>query len=1602
MDKPKFPKKKGIIRLPVQQYSNIALPEMQVNKEVIKKLFQIVEEGDVGKIKEYMLNSNISLSVRNDETGESLLHGVIQSSSLTDEEKYNLCNFLIEHNALVDVPDNHGLRPLHLAAKYQNNKIIDLLLRSHANANSLDSQMMSPLHHAVQGRSAECKYNKLIKKESEIIKPQNSLEKDVILETIRGKIAEYMYHDDYTNNYLSHINRTLANIHGIYEQELKSGKKKLIGDIADILVDTKKLPELKEKSITDKIIESKIGTDNFLTGILKEALENIQIKPNTPNGWGPGDEDINKILSYKKFDVLLREIQTKIIRDKNTSQQEYMSTSSQLSTKIDKLKSDIDNGFENLARIQWCNYALRINYDMQVAGTIGNDYSLHDDKLKEILLNEKDHEINNVEIDIDGATRLTNDYMAHNIANPAIVRATQEKIEEFRNNKKKITSYKLSHDRTPAGIFTDETVNRHTGKFPELYDVPSIDLLDLPYIHTIADADVNPLTNSRGESYYFLSNLKYYMKRIGDHNAIIKRNFEVFENHFSNNVQHHLYHKILTSLSSSILNLILNLCMVDDELLTVNSKIDLLFNDYRYLKGKHSSEKLRHNFLYDNIIASCQYLHDTFTKFSDNIKTTYSVAVALYLQINKFIKTINATSAFNFVKIYNQPGNINEYYDLYDNNVPELEKLPSDLIAFAGQIPELFQVTEIKIAKAKIVESFVPKITNEFNISYIAENTNTNLVKLIKPIVNSKIDLALGITEIPYPEYVPNTSLPKIGYLNDNLAYLSPNITIEHGNVTKDAGKLESADASLAGNIGFSDRVSLEIKSPAMNCVGSLLGFHLKLIKFKIIENIIKNLHDPLIAAATSISPAVPIPVHLVNLVTECIKYKTKLSTIVHLEDYDFSIIYTFVGKTVEEIIHSMIKNLISRASLKSALSVSKETKIGDLPSTILSIIKADDRINIQGPDSGFSFRMNEIYDEIINTYPGRIIDTSALNYTNLLVDEDAKANEHAIYNYSFNTKKNEAECFKINFDTISKLIEGGARINSRDIVGNTPLFYAIELKHLELIELLVLRHGAIVNTKLVRNKLGVTPLKFVFNTYYSHIGILFDEKDPIKKLNDPLYKPIKESFHDKIATLFPDKLDGVKMLRYSQNIIKQFVSMLNHYFFMTMKSYPYGWSFEDNEKLMTLLAPHLQNIPKGDIPIMNYDLSILQIEGIKSNNVYSEKLKLLQKELDEVTTNTTNIGAEIINLYKEKNVLGSDPVSNAFRIAEIDDAIAELGVRLAPNDAKKLALEAKMIKYQEDFQNANKFEEPKLVKRAISPRNSRNIGLLYDSIFKEVVNSNISPFKYQKNTDLTTYQKLWDIYLNDSTKTFNITHIHLVLLKLQKQIIQDFDKDINKDETFESIKLITKLYKSVFGRLALDYEQLPQEYNKESNYVLTNVMNIIIHVVRHTIFVGFYNVIVKLITKYVIDINPKDSSQYNDYEYTLYVSKIVNEIIDYGKAGESELMKYVIDVMPRMLTKSLLKIFESESDPEKLTTNNKAYFETINNILFKSIGAKFSSEKIKNDLDTYIYPYFDILTTQFVEQLKICADGYMRYLINDMKYLEMLTLLSNKAKLEI
>lgn len=598
--------------------------------------------------------------------------------------------------------------------------------------------------------------------------------------------------------------------------------------------------------------------------------------------------------------------------------------------------------------------------------------------------------------------------------------------------------------------------------------------------------------------------------------------------------------------------------------------------------------------------------------------------------------------------------------------------------------------------------------------------------------------------------------------------------------------------------------------------------------------------------------------------------------------------------------------------------------------------------------------------------------------------------------NYTFGQQITQEQCYKINPVIVKILANYHANVNQKDAVFFTPLHYAIETLHVDLIKELINNHATVFRFNSNKTMSTPTPYESFVNSYKLHDRIVYDVNilGMMNKLYMPLYKDIKTNLESR--TEYKNSI-----IKYLDIIYPQTLIMYNNLFYNYMISYINSWGYDDSEKLKRIMYKNI---------IDDYASNNKEIKKF-ADKLKSPILPLLNISEYSIMKDTTNMGVlkyseeekELLIATKEKDLIKlNHEIDNL--IQESDDnperkSILEGRIKELLDKKQKLILERNALSSEKTNISTHLNTESNKIKTELQQRinnftldaSIRSPAKIYQKIFDNVINSG----EYNGHEDFYLYNEMWQQNIIYNSK--HISNIHFMTILTESILLQ---RKINNKQDLENLKdeftVLDKLFKNVFCPMINDYKYLSQD--TDDNYMMAEVMKIFIHNTAYILCSNLYLAIIKTATTYLISLNPKKLSKLSDNNYNEAVTKIMNNVVK--KDGEKpKLELFIIKTMPEKLVKFVLKIYSDELDEDRKIDNLDIFFTKINALIMENntIPINQDSSLIKN-LNAYIYPYYKDIFTLVIESMKVLIENYNRYIINQSRYIDIMVTVLNKA----
>ncbi len=263
---------------------------------------------------------------------------------------------------------------------------------------------------------------------------------------------------------------------------------------------------------------------------------------------------------------------------------------------------------------------------------------------------------------------------------------------------------------------------------------------------------------------------------------------------------------------------------------------------------------------------------------------------------------------------------------------------------------------------------------------------------------------------------------------------------------------------------------------------------------------------------------------------------------------------------------------------------------------------------------------------------------------------------------------------------------------------------------------------------------------------------------------------------------------------------------------------------------------------------------------------------------------------------------------------------------------------------------------------------------------------------------DITTYNKLWTRYINDQSAYTNLYNLPYVVAALEKKSMSLYTSNQISIQEFNGIIAnVSKLYSSIIDQFCRDYEELPYSYKTGENYALDQVVDIMIHTIRHNIMISLNNAVSKALTLYV----QQQQTNNNNYifttpaEYSRYITGLVSNVMD------DRMFNYIIHILPEKFVKVALNVFEGDDDHDRLITKSLTLFDPILNMIQQNGTIPITNDStVYTLLQKQLFPLFNDTLTITITESKNMIDNYIRYLRNENNQIKIVKILEDKANM--
>lgn len=1018
----------------------------EIAEELVTKAFATVSSGDIDDIKKMVSQNNTTLNMRN-ETGESLVHAVLRSENpkLSQDDKYELCVYLVRNGSPTGSFDKNNVTPLHLASKEQNLKLVKFLLETGSEINHQDNQNMTALHYVVQADSFPCKPRKKVK--SMIPKPKTDMTLNMKMLTIN--IIEILHHQIF-EKYIKGITSTINKYDIMAIGRINSIKDNYLEQILKIIEDDSLEEENKSKSVEKRQFDLHNEVENTIKQSLNESISKMDIKPDIDQGWGP--DNINTILPRNNLNEHLQ-------NEKNTTFASIRDTLSTLSVMNNASQDMITKMYESYEHIQNAidhNYHMRYNAFTYNSG-IGseNDVSLTENQLSDIISHEnKDMYYHEIGVHGKVDNRDGRFQLACGRDVPKVLLGTKNERDEWNRITARITTYFLpvvNNRGNDAHGNTRESDLANSAYVAKGRDTREIERnINASKNPADANKDINDVTNNiltryivgtnlagGPVSFLFITKLSHALHRIDIYTDALRRNF----NTLAGQVHNCNYHgKVIENVNRIIIqavNIALNIVRAKSEEQYIRQQISELTNALQSKTRNHKNHPFHYTMEY--ALENVNSLNTVVTEIYQSLDAEYNNLNTLFGNLSSVLTHVNVKVAADSIQSYFRIGadgikddsNIT-YNDLYKISLGHVKSLPSfsefSKLVGGDSIDDTDE-NNVRESVNKAVKNFANSINSESFTIYLSNTSNIEIDTIcpghsrfinvlpshIRTIADDPYNLNSGddpltdaggiiggggVSNIDIShqkDKIRNHQVAQSGFIlpknlkdaNNGAGSLVADVSnirtnkVDIVNNGEGLGTLlNAAIDDTNGNIGFDRAVDMKIQDGTLESVRPLLGTFIYNIKYILIQNILKLYNNDTTKGYPAARTSILNPGNT--------KDKKIIDDINHIKseiDITIKSVYNITDSKkhlysiVAKIADELINSHIINSIKKTSITISKQILKDNSPTVDRERFAPYNRMFIDKKDTGFKLNFNTLFDEIIE---GFLMRRNAKAYTSL------------------------------------------------------------------------------------------------------------------------------------------------------------------------------------------------------------------------------------------------------------------------------------------------------------------------------------------------------------------------------------------------------------------------------------------------------------------------------------------------------------------------------------------------------------------------------------------------------------------------------------------
>lgn len=319
-------------------------PEIKVPDKINSQLFAVVQDGDLQKLQDFVLETKSRLTQTEFKTKNTVIHKVLMlpDNIANNKQKLELLKFLSNNMSTLDSPNANSNWPIHLASTLGDEDIIEFFVGKRVSLDVADSSGNTPLHNAIYGSSIPCPIESKIGQLGEF--KDHSKQMPDIYKTLNRYLINLLNTDPKINKKIINAINTIDQMNLIYKDT--DIERKIKNDMINILIGENIQNQINGIDIKKKFEELIASNESVITREFKKSTSTMIIQPGN-TGWGYSEQE-NQITNQKRILTKTTTELKKNISDEYEKNKDSLINDLKKNIDITKEINDINTYVQNL------------------------------------------------------------------------------------------------------------------------------------------------------------------------------------------------------------------------------------------------------------------------------------------------------------------------------------------------------------------------------------------------------------------------------------------------------------------------------------------------------------------------------------------------------------------------------------------------------------------------------------------------------------------------------------------------------------------------------------------------------------------------------------------------------------------------------------------------------------------------------------------------------------------------------------------------------------------------------------------------------------------------------------------------------------------------------------------------------------------------------------------------------------------------------------------------------------------------------------------------------------------------------------------------------